>query len=87
MLGGASHETEVPFQRRRRDQGVGQADSGLAEDSPGSLSDCSVDRDLPKGSKHATRQIRPRSAGEEFGTGDHRVVEPVTTDLELRGAP
>ena len=70
----------------RGDEGVGKSDSELPRDPTGALGHSPVDAEFSERREQLAEEVRGGVAGEEFGAGDHRVVEPVATGYESNSA-
>jgi len=79
-------ETETVLDGGRGDEGVGKSDSELLRDPTGTLGHSPVDAEFSERRKQLAGEVRRGVAGEEFGAGDHRVVEPVATGYESNRA-
>ena len=64
------------------DECVGQSDPELPRNATGALGHCTVDGEFFERREQLSGEVRGCVAGEEFGSRDYRVVEPVPTGYE-----
>ena len=74
------------FNCGRGDKCVGKSDPELPRDPTGPLGHSTVDAELSERREQLAGEVRSGVAGEEFGSGDHRVVEPVPTGCKSNRA-
>ena len=86
VLGVSRHKSQLVFNGRGGDQGIGETQSELSRDSTGSLGHRAVNDELAKRGEQFRRKVRRYIAREELGSSDHRVVQSVTAGLDLAGA-
>lgn len=79
MLAVPRDESEPVLNGGRGDECVGKSDSELPHDPTGALGHSTVDAELSERREQLTGEVRSGVADEEFGAGDHRLVEPVPT--------
>ncbi len=70
----------------RCDERVGESDSELPRDPAGALGHSPVDAEFSERREQLGGEVCGGAAGEEFGAGNHRVVEPVATGYESTSA-
>ena len=82
----AGSQTELVLDRGCCDESVGKAESALSSNPPSPFRYHPVDSDFPKWSKECAHQVGGGVAGKELGSGDDRVVDPVTAGSQFPGA-